>query len=445
MESDSKRLTGELASAIVKAERVPGLEDELKAARTDHDREREQRTKAEKTIEGITAAQQEQQKAWEEKVSLLQEAEGRLKETFKSLSQDSLKGAQESFLKLAGTHLSGQVGPLQTNLDQMATALKDLEEKRIKAYAALENQLGNLGEAQTGLREETGNLVKALRKPQVRGRWGELTLKNAVEAAGLSEFCDFEEQVNLETEDGRQRPDMVIRMPGGKKVVVDAKAPLQAFLDALDATDEAGRASCMETHARHIRTHLEGLARRDYSKLIGESPDFVVLFLPGESFFSAALEQDQQLIEWGMNRNVLIATPTTLLAMLHSVAYGWKQEKLGESVEAIRKLGQELYDRIRVMADHAGRLGGNLGSAVKNYNEFVGSLESRVLVSARKFESLGLNARDGKGQKTEIIPVLPVDVLARMPSVPKSLQALPDTEAQEALGYGNDEGSEGIS
>ncbi len=433
LDSESKRLTGELATALAKADRVPNLEEELKAAKVDRDREREQRTEAEKKIEGITAAQEEQQKAWEEKLGLMQDAEDRLKSSFKVLSQDSLKGAQESFLELAGAHLLEKVGPLQENLKKMDEELKRLEEKRITAYADLGNQLGNLGEAQKSLRVETGNLVNALRKPQVRGRWGELTLKNAVESAGLSAICDFDEQVNMETEEGRQRPDMVIRMPGGKKVVVDAKAPLQAFLDALEATDEGGRAKCMEAHVRHIRTHLEGLARRDYSKLLGESPDFVVLFLPGESFFSAALEQDQQLIEWGMSKNVFIATPTTLLVMLHSVAYGWKQEKLGESVEAIKKLGQELYDRIRVMAEHAGRLGGNLGNAVKNYNDFVGSLESRVLVTARKFETLGVEARDGKGQRTEITPVLPVDTLARVPSLQKSLQTLPDSFAQDAL------------
>ena len=435
-----KGLTGHLASAASKAERLPGLETALEAVGKDLDLERKQRSESERKLEGLRATQEEQQRAWEEKLQLLQDAEDRLTTSFKALSQDSLKGAQESFLQLAGTHLTEKVGPLQVKLGEMDQELKRLEEKRINAYADLGNQLGNLGEAQKSLREETGNLVKALRKPQVRGRWGELTLKNAVETAGLSEFCDFEEQVNLETEEGRQRPDMVIRMPGGKKVVVDAKAPLQAFLDALDATDEAGRAGCMEAHARHIRTHLEGLARRDYSKLIGESPDFVVLFLPGESFFSAALEQDQQLIEWGMSRSVLIATPTTLLAMLHSVAYGWKQEKLGESVEAIKKLGQELYDRIRVMAEHAGKLGGNLGNAVKNYNDFVGSLESRVLVSARKFEALGIDARDGKGQRTEIVPVLPVEVLARIPGASKSIRALPEADAQEALGYVEDDG-----
>ena len=267
-------------------------------------------------------------------------------------------------------------------------------------------------ETQTQLRSETANLVRALGTPRVRGRWGEIQLKRVVEMAGMLDHCDFYEQQSVSTEEGRLRPDLIVRLPGGKNIVVDAKAPLTGYLEANEATDEPTRRSKLQDHARQIRDHMTALSRKSYWDQFQPAPEFVVLFLPGETFFSAALEQDAALIEQGVEQRVILATPTTLITLLKAVAYGWRQENLAANAREISELGKDLYKRIADMSSHIGDVGSKLGKAVESYNKAVGSLETRVLVSARRFRDL-----DAAGTEQEIDPVLPVEV------APRQLQA----------------------
>jgi DNA recombination protein RmuC len=268
--------------------------------------------------------------------------------------------------------------------------------------------------------------VAALRKPQARGRWGEMQLRNVVEMAGMVSYCDFAEQVTVHDADRTMRPDLIVNMPGGKKVVVDAKAPLQAFLDAYDATDEGDRDRHMAEHARLLRDHIRKLSARSYWAQFSEAPDFVLLFLPGEHFYNAALEADPSLIQQGVDQQVLIATPTTLIALLRAVHYGWQQEKVAENAREISELGRELHTRIGTVAEHVQRLGKRLGGAVDAYNQAVGSLETRVLVSARRFADHGVVGHD-----KQIAPIDPIDVVPRSPQATE-LAAVKDDDVVEA-------------
>jgi DNA recombination protein RmuC len=328
------------------------------------------------------------------------EQEQKLKHAFQSLATEALQANTQQFITLAEAALKTQqeaakgnlgelVNPVKTALTGVEKKLQDMEVARQGAYSGLLTQVQSLQESERLLRTEAANLVSALRSPTVRGRWGEMQLRRVVEIAGMVDHCDFFEQVSTQGEDGRLQPDMVVCLPGNRKIVVDAKAPLSAFLEGIDSADENVRSAKMKDHARQVLDHVTRLKKKEYWNQFEQSPDFVVLFLPGETFFSAAQQHEPQLIEMGWEQHVVIATPSTLITLLRMVALGWRQEKLAQNAQEISRLGQQLYERLSKVADHMRRLGRSLKTSVDSYNETVGTLESRVLPSARKFQELG--------------------------------------------------------
>jgi DNA recombination protein RmuC len=373
----------------------------------------------------LESALDAERKSSTEKIELVTHASEDLRNAFKVMASDALKSNNTSFLVIAQETLkrfqseakgdlearqkavADIVAPVRESLNKVDAQIQQIEKERGSAYGALREQVQMLITGNEKLQSETGNLVRALRTPNVRGRWGEIQLRRVVEIAGMLSYCDFTEQETLTTESGRLRPDLVVKLPGGKHVVVDAKTPLQAFLDAFETTDENTRRAGLANHARQVRDHMKTLSAKSYWEQFDSTPEFVVMFLPGETFFSAALEQDPGLIEQGVLQRVIPASPTTLIALLKAINYGWNQEKLARNAQQISALGKELHDRLRLLAAHIASVGTGLDRAVESYNKAVGSLESRVLVSARKFAELGASVAD------DIPELEPVETTAR--------------------------------
>ena len=342
-----------------------------------------------------------------EEKKLLEEAKSKLTDAFKAIAGDALTSSTTEFLKLAketfdkvlteakgdlGTRqeaIKGLVKPLSESLTKFDEHLRVVEKARQESYTGLTEQVKTLSSANQQLQKETGNLVTALRRPEVRGRWGEMTLRRVVELAGLSAHCDFCEQVSMDTEEGRMRPDLIVNLPTGRQIIVDSKVPLDAYLDANAADSEEKRREALERHAKHIRNHINGLADKRYWAQFPEAPDFVVMFIPGESFFDSAVNIDPALIEDASLKNVMLTTPITLIALMKTVAYGWRQEQMAQNTREISELGRELYDRMRKLAQYISDIGKELDRTTTAYNRAASSLETRVLPQARRFKDLG--------------------------------------------------------
>ena len=364
---------------------------------------------------------------WMQRIAL--GAEKRMQTAFQSLSYEVMERSSRSFLDLAKTalektHEAGKselelrhqsfealVKPLKESIKSIGEHQRELEKRRESSYASLNKQIDSLVQSERQLRQETSHLSSALRSPPVRGAWGQVHLRRVVELAGLLNQCDFQEQTTFESEGKILRPDLVVNLPGDRQIIVDAKTPLNAYMEAADTQDEPQRIRLLESHASQVRKHLRELSQKDYWKKFNLSPEFVILYLPAESFFSAALQMDPMLIEAGAAQNIIIATPTTLIAILRAVAHSWKQEALSKNAEEIARLGQELHERLQVLSDHWSKVGRSLGTAVESYNQAVSSMESRVMVSARKLKDHGAAPLGNK----ELLSVDPIDKLVRSP------------------------------
>lgn len=433
------------SAAEARAQRVDQLEEE--AARRQEQLELAQRERGDllAQIAKLQTRMEDERESLQQQIRLLSEARESLSQNFEVLSSKALAQSNRSFLDLARetleryqtqaqSDLQGRqkavehlVNPIRESLGKVDEQLRLLESARQEAYVGLRQQITDLTSSQSGLRAETQRLSQALRSPNVRGRWGEIQLRRVVEIAGMVPHCDFIEQAQVSGEDGILRPDLIVLLPGGKTVVVDAKAPLKGYLEAMDAPDEETRQLQMKAHAAQLRQHMVKLGAKRYTEQLDSAPEFVVLFLPGESFFSAALEQDPVLIEDGVQNGVILATPTTLIALLRAVSYGWRQETLAEGAQMISQLGREMYDRLRTLTTHFDKMGRGLQSAVMSYNRAVGSYQSRVLVTARRFEELGVPT--GK----EIAALDPIDMAPRTVDEMDEDYALEDDASENDL------------
>ncbi len=425
-----KRASGAEARIEELRQQIERRDSEISQVRNELGTEKQLKVEAHTRLE-------ESQKNLEEQKSLLEAMKTEMTDTFNALSSAALKSSSEDFLRLASEHLGkvvvetkGKLGEHQAAIDGLIKPLHEalrryeeqvrlIEESRHKAYGSLEEQLRALASTHEQLQKETSNLVSALKKPQVRGRWGEITLRRVAELSGMSAHCDFTEQISVETESGRQRPDMIVQLPMEREIVVDAKVSLDAYLDALSASTDDERKAKMDKHAQQVRAHMNRLGSKEYWSQFKQSPEFVVLFIPGESFLSAALDVDSTLIEDGIQKRVIIATPTTFIALLRAIAYGWRQEQITKNAQEISILGKELYERIYTLVKHFVDIGSAIGKAMDCYNKVIGSMELRVLPSVRKFKELGVTG-------AEEIPVL-----EQIDKTPRSLSLL-ESESNES-------------
>ena len=386
-------------------------------------RARQQRQR--ETVAALGDRIKDQEALQVERDSAFEAATSRLATSFSDLANKSLKSNSENFLRLAEQNLGAHqerakrelgdreqavenlVKPIKDALRQSQAQIAALEKSRSEAYGGIKSQLETMQINQKSLTQETHNLVNALRRPEVRGRWGEITLRRLVELAGMVEHCDFQEQVHTTSDEKTIRPDMIVRMPDQRELVVDVKTPLDAYLEAIEATDDAQHKLALERHTRNVRDHIRKLASKTYWEQFSKSPEFVILFIPGDQFLSAALNEDPDLIEYALSQQIILATPTSFVALLKAVAYGWRQLALADNAEEIRRLAEDLYGRLTTFAGHMNKVGKQLASSVENYNRAVGSLERKVLPGARKFVELGIRP------KKEIEQVEPLESLPR--------------------------------
>ncbi len=421
----TKAASASVADLATLRERLDGKDGELQKLQAALNNEISEHKHAREESGQLKAALEGERRAGIERLASFKSATEELSEKFKALSRDALNDNNQSFLQLAHSTLEKfqqtakgdlelkqqaideLVRPLKESLERVDGKIGELEKTRAGAYSELREQVKALASSQSQLQAETGNLVKALRAPHVRGRWGEIQLRRVVELAGMLEYCDFVEQETLATEESRIRPDLIVRLPGNRTIVVDSKVPFDAFYESITTTDEVVRLAKLKEHARLVRVHITALSRKSYWEAVQPTPEFVLLFLPGETFYSAALEHDPKLIEDGVSDKVIIATPTTLIALLKAVSYGWRQEQMAANAHEVSHLAKELYDRLRTFTGHFADIGKGLDRALDSYNKGVGSLEARVLVTARKFKERGALAGE------EIETLEPIDKLAR--------------------------------
>jgi len=425
--AEARLAEGRLADAQAVATRIAGQLEQTSGSATEL---RAQNARLVTELEQAHRSAQERAQAWEEDRE-------RLTGTFAQLSSEALRSNAEQFLTLAETKLretqetargelgqrqeaiTQQLAPLRDLLGKYESGLRQMELERKGAYSGLSEQVKLLAASQDQLKKETQSLVTALRAPQTRGRWGEMQLRRVVEVAGMVAHCDFDEQVTATSEDGRVRPDLVVHIPGGTNVVVDAKVPLEAYLKANEAEDDASRQTHLVAHARQLRTHIDQLAKREYWRQFDRSPDFVIAFVPGHSLVEAACEQDADLLEYALSKSVMIATPMTLIAMLRTIAQGWRDEAMAENARVVKDLGAELYERLRVLGGHFSKMHRSLTGTVEAFNDAVGSLESRVLVTARRFPELSVVGHDAK----EVAELHPVTSTPRLPQASELVES----------------------